>query len=403
MISSCAIALDDIRVITLIRNQKAAPAPTGPPNGRYLKVKQSIQPIEIGPEATARQHKLAHYGADLWPNGYCFVNRKDSYMRPVIAFATALFAIALSVHDARSQSSYPDRPITWIIPFGPGNVTDVGGRVFAKALSEKIGQPIIVENKPGAAGIIGTEFVAHAKPDGYTMLYGTSGPLVTHALLYKKLSYSPVESFALVNGVTKSNLVLFINASLPYKTAQEFIDYLKKNPGKVNVGSSGSGTGAHLSAQLFQFATDTTMTHVPYKNTANLYTDLFSGVIDVLFDYTVTMRPHIEAGKVIPLAVTSPQRLPSLPNVPTFTELGYDVVMQPWSAIVMPIGTTPGIVSKMSAAVAAASKDPAYVKFQLEHDNTSIVHLGPDALVDLIKSETQKFKILIEKSGITAD
>jgi tripartite-type tricarboxylate transporter receptor subunit TctC len=326
-------------------------------------------------------------------------------MKRAVTLSAALIAAALSLTTAgaQQQAPYPNRPITWVVPFGAGGVTDNSARFVAKVLGEKIGQPIVVDNKPGAAGIVGTESVAQAKPDGYTMLYGSSGPMATFVSLYKKLPFTPLKSFAPVNGMADSSLLLVVNSSRPYKTVEEFIDYLKKNPGKVNYGSSGAGTAPHLIGEMFQIATGTTMTHVPYKASSNLYADLISGTIDAVFDYTVVMRPHIDAGKVIPLGISREDRLKSFPNVPTFKERGLDVVLTAWSSIVMPAGTPPEVVNKMSAAFQETMRDPAVLKYAEENDFGNLGHMGPDKLREFMVSETAKFKALVDKAGVTLD
>lgn len=326
-------------------------------------------------------------------------------MKTTIKIGAALLAMAFSAAgaEAQQQAPYPSRPITWVVPFGAGGVTDNSARFVAKVLSEKIGQAVIVENKPGAAGIVGVEYVAQAKPDGYTMVYGSSGPMATFVSLYKKLSFTPLKSFVPVNGMADSSLLLVVNASRPYKTVEEFIDYLKKNPGKVNYGSSGAGTAPHLIGEMFQMATGTSMVHVPYKASANLYSDLLAGTIDAIFDYTVVMRPHIEAGKVTPLGISREDRLKSFPNVPTFKERGIDVVLTAWASIAMPAGTPPEIVNKMSAAFAETMRDPAVIKYNEENDFGNLGHLGPEKLKQFYISETAKFKTLVEKAGVSLD
>ena len=325
-------------------------------------------------------------------------------MKTTIRLGAALLAMALPATAALAQQgSYPNRPITWVVPFGAGGVTDNSARFVAKVLSEKIGQPVIVENKPGAGGIVGVEYVAQAKPDGYTMVYGSSGPMATFVSLYKKLSFTPLKSFAPVNGMGDSSLLLVVNANRPYKTVEEFIAYLKKNPGKVNYGSSGAGTAPHLIGEMFQMATGTTMLHVPYKVSANLYGDLLAGTIDAIFDYTVVMRPHIEAGKIIPLGISREDRLKSFPNVPTFKERGIDVVLTAWSSIAMPAGTPPEVVDRMSAAFQETMRDPAVIKYNEENDFGSLGHLGPEKLKEFYTSETEKFRKLVEKAGVSLD
>lgn len=323
--------------------------------------------------------------------------------RTICASIFAAVLASTSAHAQGAADTYPNRTITWVVPFGAGGVTDNSARFVARVLSEKIGQPVVVENKPGAGGIVGAEYVAQSKPDGYTMIYGSSGPMATFESLYKKLSFSPLKSFVPVNGMGDSSLLLVVNASKPYKTVEEFVDYLKKNPGKVNFGSAGAGTAPHLIGEMFQIATNTKMTHVPYKASANLYSDLLAGTIDAIFDYTVVMRPHIESGKVIPLGISRQDRLKSFPNVPTFKERGLDVILTAWSSIAMPAGTPPEIVNKMSAAFQAAMRDPAVVKYNEENDFGDLSALGPEKIREFYISEAKKFKTLVDKAGVSLD
>lgn len=320
-----------------------------------------------------------------------------------IASLTCL-GIMLAGPGANAQSSnYPNRPVTMVVGSGTGGIVDTTARFYAKILSDKIGQPVIVDNKPGAAGIVGVEAVANAKPDGYTMLYATQGPFATFPYLYKKLSFKPLESFVTVHGMVDTALLLMVNSSAPYKTLDELIDYLKKNPGKVNFGSTGVGTANHLTGELFQQATGTKMFHVPYKTSSSQYADLLSGTIDVIFDFTVAMRPQIEAGKLRALAISRDTRIKNLPDVPTFKERGLDVIVTAWSALVMPAGTPQDIVSKMSSAFAQAMRDPAALKYNEDNDFGSLGHLGPSDLRQFFISESEKFKQVVERSGVSLD
>lgn len=325
-------------------------------------------------------------------------------MKAPARLASALLAAFVSTTTATAQQApYPNRPITWVIPAGAGGVTDNSARFVAKVLSEKIGQPVVVDNKPGAGGIVGTEAVVQAKPDGYTMLYASQSTMATFPHLYKKLSYSPLKSFVPVSGMGDSSLLMVVNAAAPYKTVEEFTAHLKKNPGKVNFGSSGAGTSTHLLGEMFQMATGTSMVHVPYKNPTNLYADLLSGTIDVIFDFTVVMRPHTQAGKLLPLAISREDRLKSFPDVPTFKERSLDIVLTAWASIAMPAGTPPEIVNKMSAAMAEATRDPAVLKYFEENDFGNLGHLGPEKLKAFYISESEKFKKVIEKANVTLD
>jgi tripartite-type tricarboxylate transporter receptor subunit TctC len=301
------------------------------------------------------------------------------------------------------QGPYPNRPVTWVLGSGAGGVVDNSARFVAKVLSEKLGQSVVVDNKPGAAGIVGAEAVAQAKPDGYTMLYASQSQMSTFPHLYKKLSFKPLESFAPVNGMGDSSLLLVVNAAAPYKTLEEFVDHLKKNPGKVNFGSAGAGTSPHLLLEMLQMATGTNALHVPYKIPSNLYADLLSGTIDAVFDFSVVMRPHIQAGKLRALAISRGDRLKTFPDVPTFKERGLDIELTAWASIAMPAGTPPEAVNKMSAALQETMRDPAVIKYFEENDFGNLGHLGPEKLRAFYISESEKFKKVVDKANITLD
>jgi tripartite-type tricarboxylate transporter receptor subunit TctC len=325
-------------------------------------------------------------------------------MQAALKLASAVLALVTPVASATAQQApYPNRPIAWVLAAGAGGVTDNSARFVARVLSEKIGQPVVVDNKPGAGGIIGAEIVAQAKPDGYTMLYANQGQISTFPFLYKKLSYNPLKSFVPVHGFGDSSLLMVVNASAPYRTIEEFTEYAKKNPGKLNFGSSGTGTATHLLGEMFQMATGTSMLHVPYKLPANLYADLLSGTVDVIFDYTVVMRPHIDAGKLRALAISRADRLKTFPDVPTFKERGVDIELTAWASIAMPAGTPPEIVNKMSAAMAETMRDPTVVKYFEENDFGNLGHLGPEKLQEFYISESEKFKKVVEKAGVSLD
>lgn len=300
--------------------------------------------------------------------------------------------------------TYPSRPVTWVLPFGTGGVVDSSARVIAKALSNELGQTVIIDNKPGAAGIVGTEAVATAKPDGYTMLYGTSGPLATFTSLYKKLSYSPQRSFVPVHAIGETPLILVANANRPYKSVQDLIAYARQNPDKLNYGSSGTGNSTHLAGELLQKTAQIKLTHVPYKSAANEVADLLSGVIDIVFDAPIVMKGHIAAGTLQPLAVTGSQRLKNLPQVPTMAEAGLPTMqITAWSAAMVPAGTPEPIVKRLSDAFHKALRDPSVVKYFEENDSRALSDIDSSKLAAFIESETIKFKELVEISGATVE
>ncbi|ETR75422.1 MFS transporter [Afipia sp. P52-10] len=316
--------------------------------------------------------------------------------------AGALLLAALASNAAAQD--FPNRPVTWVVPFTPGGVTDTGARVVAKAFSETLGVSVIVENKGGAGGIVGTEFVAQSKPDGYTILYGSSGPMATNPYLYKKISYDPLKSFSLIHTMSESPMIMVVNPNTPYKTVAEFVEYAKKNPNKINFGSSGAGTSPHLVGELLQQEAGIKLTHVPYKGSSPAVVDLLAGTVDVMFDYAVVVKPHIDSGKLRALAVTSSDRMKILPTIPTLKESGYpNAVLAGWSTIVAAKDTPQPIVDKLAKAFGEALKKPEVVSYFETNGSAIMPPLTGDKLTEFMVSENKKFKGLVEKSGASAE
>lgn len=316
-----------------------------------------------------------------------------------ICLLTALAGPALA-----QQDSYPSRAITWVVPFTPGGLADIGARTVGKVLSEKIGQTIVIENKPGAGAIVGAETVARAKPDGYTLFYGSSGPMGSNVSMYKNLSYDPLKSFVAVHGIAISPVIIATNPSKPYTTLKELIEHARKNPGKLNYSSVGVGSTQHLAGELLQLEAGIKMVHIPYKGSAPAANDVLTGTIDVMIDNAIPIKPLIEAGKIRPLVVLAPKRLPILPDVPTSAELGYpNVLMSSWSSAALPAGTPQAIVDRLAQAMNDAVNDPSIVKYY--EDNGSIVmkDASKEKLTEFYKAEIAKFKKVIEASGATAE
>lgn len=315
---------------------------------------------------------------------------------------TALAGLVIASPSSFAQD-YPNRPITWVVPFTPGGITDGGARVIAKALSEKIGQPVLVENRPGAGGVVGTEFVARSKPDGYTMVYGTAGTIATNPVLYKTTSFDTRKDLVAVHGMGESPVVIVANPTRPYRTVAELIDFAKKNPEKVNYASAGAGTTTHLSAELFQQVTGVKLTHIPYKGSAPALTDLIAGVADIMFDYPVTIMPQEAAGKLRSIATLAPQRLAVMPNTPAIAEAGYKAAeIGSWSGIFVAKDTPPDIVAKLGSAFGAALKDPAVVKYFADNGQVLLTNMTKDKFDPFIDAEMGKWKKLIETSGAKA-
>ena len=314
--------------------------------------------------------------------------------------ATVLFAVFAGIGTA-SAADYPVRSVKWIVPYPPGGTTDVLARIIAQWLSEKMGQQFIVENKPGAGNNIGTEAVVTSPPDGYTMLLVNPANGI-NASLYKKLPFNFIRDIAPVAGIVRTPNVMTVTNSLPVKTVAEFIAYCKANPGKVNMASSGSGTSVHLSGELFKYMTGCNMLHVPYKGAGPALTDLIAGQVHVFFDNLPSSAPHIKGGRIRALAVTSANREPSMPELPTVGETvpGYEATA--WFGIGMPKGTPREIIEKVNAEVNRALADPKMRERMAELGGRPIPGT-PEDFGKVIAAETAKWAKVVASSGATVD
>lgn len=316
---------------------------------------------------------------------------------------TAVLA-ALTLATPTFAQDYPNRPITWVVTGTPGSVTDIGSRVYAKVLSEKLGQPLVIENKPGAGGIVGTEAVANAKPDGYIILNGTSGPFGSFPSMYKKLSFDPLKDFIPVHGLSESPMIMFVRENSPFKTLADLIDYAKKNPEKLNYSTTGLGTGSHLFMEMLQQNANVKFTVVPYKGSAQQITDLMSGVIDVVLDYSVVITPQIKAGKVVPLGVTGRTRLKHLPEIPTIESQGYPGVwLTAWSSAIAPAGTPPAVIDRLADAFEEMMKEPSIQKYAEDNGANLMVGIKKEKFTEFIRNDQNKLRAVIEKANIKLD
>lgn len=304
----------------------------------------------------------------------------------------------------QAQDKWPTRPITWVVPFAPGGSTDIVARTVGQEMSKSLGQTVVVENRPGAAGGVGAAYVARAKPDGYTLFGGT---ISTHAInpsLYKNLSYDPVKDFAPVSLIAYVPNVLMVDAKLPIHTVQELIDYAKKQPGKLSFASSGSGTSTHLAGELFADTIKVPMTHVPYKGSPQALQDVVAGFVPFLFDQLTAGEAMIKAGRLRALAVTSPKRSSLAPNVPTMAEAGLPgFEMVSWQALYAPHGTPPDIVQRLNAEVVRALQQPEVRKKMTEQLGMEVVGSSSAELTAFMDKEIPRWAELVKKSGATAN
>lgn len=321
--------------------------------------------------------------------------------RPLLAALLAVAALWASPTTALAQQDYPAKPVKWIVPYPPAGTTDVLARIVAQWLTEKMGQPFVVENRPGAGNNIGTESVIKAPPDGYTMLLVNPANGI-NATLYKNLNFNFIRDIAPVAGLVRAPNVMEVTNSLPVKTVKEFIDYCKANPGKINMASSGGGTSVHLSGELFKFMTGCDMVHVPYKGAGPALVDLIGGQVHVLFDNLPSSIGHIRGGRLRALGVTSEGREPSLPGVPTVGETvpGYEATA--WFGVGMPKGTPREIINKVNAEVNRALADPKMRERLAELGGKPIAGT-PEDFGRVIAAETVKWEKVVTASGAKPD
>jgi tripartite-type tricarboxylate transporter receptor subunit TctC len=312
-----------------------------------------------------------------------------------LALAHVVLCVA-AIGPARA-ADYPTRPVKWVVPYPPAGTTDVLARLIAQWLTEKLGQPFVIENKPGAGNNLGTEAVVNAPPDGYTMLLVNPANGI-NATLYKNLNFNLIRDIAPVAGIVRTPNVMEVTPSFPAKTVAEFIAYCKANPGKINMASSGSGTSVHLSGELFKSMTGCQMLHVPYKGAGPALTDLMGGQVDVIFDNLPSSVGHIKGGKIRALGVTSQEREPSLPQLPTIAETvpGYEATA--WFGIGMPKGTPKEVIEKVNAEVNRALADPKMRERLAELGGKPIAGT-PEDFGKVIAAETAKWEKVVISSG----
>jgi len=315
----------------------------------------------------------------------------------------AVGALLALVATAASAQAYPTKPIRLVVPFPPGGATDILARDVAQKLTEAWGQQVIVDNRPGAGGNIGSELVAKSAPDGYTLEMGTVGTHAINASLYAKMPYDHVKDFVPVILVAGVPNVLVVNPAVPANSVAELIAYAKANPGKLNFASSGNGTSIHLSGELFKFMAGVQMTHVPYKGSAPALQDLIGGQVQLMFDNLPPSLPQIKAGKLRALAVTSLARAPALPDVPTMAEAGlpgYEA--SSWFGVLAPAGTPLAIVTKLNAEIAKWLATPE-AKEKLSKQGANAAGGTPEDFAKHIAAETAKWAKVVKDSGAKID
>lgn len=322
------------------------------------------------------------------------------FSRRLVLQGVAMVA-AMTVTGAMAQA-WPSRPITLIVPFPAGGTTDVLARALGERLQQSLGQPVVIESKPGAGATIGADFVAKAKPDGYTLLVGAVHHTIATSV-YKKLPYDFQKDLAPLTTIAMVPNVLVVNAATPAKNVNELVALLKADPAKANYGSNGNGTAQHLIGTQFQNNTGAKLTHIAYKGSGPLATDLLGGQILLSFDTITPVLPHIKAGKLRPLAVTTATRSPALPDVPTLDEAGLKGFnIGTWFGVLAPVATPKDIQARLSSEMVKIIKSPEF-RQRMADIGADPIGDSPEQMAQTIKAETEKFGKLVKDANVVID
>ena len=325
------------------------------------------------------------------------------FLGPCILVAASLF---LGVSSVYADDVFPSKPIKIIVPFTPGGSPDILARAIGQKITEATGVSVIVENVPGAGGTIGAERVAKANPDGYTLLMGHVGTLAVAPSVYPQLAYDPIKSFVPVALVAKVPNVLAVNPAMPVNSIPELVSYLRANPGKVNYGSGGNGSAAHLATEYFKMSTQTFIVHVPYRGTSPAVVDTVAGQIQLVFTGAPAVLPMVKSGKLKALGVSSLKRLDSMPDVPTLAESGVKGLSgfeaDQWYGIVAPAGTSPTVVQKLNQLINKSITAPD-VSARLKTEGAIASPTTPESFGQLIQTEIKRWRAVVIKAGIKAE
>jgi tripartite-type tricarboxylate transporter receptor subunit TctC len=315
--------------------------------------------------------------------------------------ACALLAAALAAHaGAAAAQTYPAKPIRLMVPFPPGGSTDIVARIVAQKLSAQLGQPLVIENRGGAGGTLGAAVVAKAPPDGYTLLVGSTSTHVVAPSVYTKLEYDPIKDFAPVGLMAVSPYLLVVNSSVPAKTVKELVELLKSQPGQMNYASAGIGSTTHLAMEMFKSASGTFALHIPYNGNGPAGTAVVAGQVEILFGSLPALLPHSRSGRVRAIAVGTPRRSPSLPEVPTVAESGYpgfDASL--WLAVFAPAGTPAPVIERLNKEIVAAVGAPD-TRETLDKNGAEPLTSTPAELAAMMREGVGKYAAVVKAAGV---
>ena len=321
------------------------------------------------------------------------------------ALLLSLCAVASHAPGALAQApaSYPSRPIKWVVPYTPGGITDTVTRIVTGKLQESLGQPIVVENKPGANSIVGADLVAKSPPDGYSVVTVIAAHAANATLYAGKIPFDPVKSFTPISLVAIAPLIMTVNNNFPAKNVKELVDYAKANPGKVSFGSSGVGSATHLTFELLKQTAGLDMVHIPYKGTAPALTAVIAGDIQVLGDVPSSLMPHVRGGKIRALGMFSAKRVAGAPEVPTLPEAGGPAIEgSTWVMFLAPAGTPPAIVARLSSEIAKIVSAPE-LRARFEQLGIEAVGSSPAETAKFLDAEIAKWSKVITTAGVKAE
>jgi tripartite-type tricarboxylate transporter receptor subunit TctC len=322
--------------------------------------------------------------------------------RSALIFCFGIVAALFAATGSRAE--FPTRPIRLVVPYAAGGPTDIFGRLVAEYLGKDLKQAVFVENKAGAQGAIGAEMVARAEPDGYTLLATSGSVILLNPLLYKKLSYDPVKDFRMLALVTEVPVVLCVHPSVPAKTVAEFVAYAKQNPGKLNFGSSGTGSFTHLAAEMFKQMAGIEMTHIAYKGAAPALTDVMSGNIQLMFESVSLALPPARSGMLRPLGVSSAQRVSDLPDVPTIAESGYpEYFVNVWNGVAVPADLPDDVTRILTDSLDRVMNDSAFRASLQKVGYTALRPRSASAIAEFIDAERARWSGVIKSLNISLD
>jgi tripartite-type tricarboxylate transporter receptor subunit TctC len=330
--------------------------------------------------------------------------RQFSLTRRIVLAASVAASLGAFAAAPAAAQTYPTRPVKIVVPFAPGGPTEFIIRLVADRLTGTLGQPFVIENRPGGAGgTVGAKSVASAEADGYTLLFSSPGPLVTAAAVYKNLDYDPIKSFDPIAMVIYAPQMVVVHPSLPATSLAELVDYAKRNPGKVTFGSSGYGTQPHMLGEMLKLAAGINIIHVPYRGAGQSVSDLLAGQVQMIFETTAILLPHVQSGRLRALAVAVATRSPLLPDVPTTAESGYPkLIASFWSGLLAPAGTPAPIVAKLNAAVNDILKSKE-AQTGLERLSAEAKIGSPRDFAAFIAAETPRWAAIASETGIKVD